>query len=52
MASVYFPKGSGRERDNSRVAYKLGFYEAVFDRVEALRKRGPVFVVGDYNTAH
>ena len=52
VASVYFPKGSGRERDNSRVPYKLDFYRAVFDRVEHLRRRGPVFVAGDYNTAH
>ena len=52
VASVYFPKGSGKERDNSRVPYKLGFYRAVFDRVETARKRGPVYVSGDYNTAH
>ena len=51
LASVYFPKGSGRERDNSRVPYKLDFYQAVFQRVEQLRRRGPVFVAGDYNTA-
>lgn len=52
IASIYFPKGSGKERDNSRVPYKLGFYAAVFDRIESLRKRGPVLVLGDYNTAH
>ncbi len=52
VASVYFPKGSGRNRDNSRVPYKLDFYAAVFDRLQALRRRGPVYVVGDYNTAH
>jgi exodeoxyribonuclease-3 len=52
VASVYFPKGSGNERDNSRVPYKLEFYRAVFDRLETMRKRGPVFVMGDYNTAH
>lgn len=52
VANVYFPKGSGRERDNSRVGYKLEFYAAVFDRVQALRRRGPVFVMGDFNTAH
>ena len=52
VASVYFPKGSGKDRDNSRVPYKLAFYGAVFDRVERLRRRGPVFVMGDYNTAH
>jgi exodeoxyribonuclease-3 len=52
VASVYFPKGSGRERDNSRVPYKLDFYRAVFERIERLRRRGPVLVAGDYNTAH
>ncbi|MCS5568395.1 MAG: exodeoxyribonuclease III [Pseudomonadales bacterium] len=52
VVSVYFPKGSGKDRDNSRVPYKLDFYRAVFDLVQALRRRGPVFVVGDYNTAH
>ncbi len=52
VASVYFPKGSGRERDNSRVPYKLEFCAAVFERIEKLRRRGPVFVIGDYNTAH
>ena len=51
IASVYFPKGSGRERDNSRVPYKLDFYRAVFERMEQLRRRGPVLVAGDYNTA-
>ena len=51
VASVYFPKGSGRDRDNSRVPYKLDFYRAVFDRVQTLRRRGPVYVAGDYNTA-
>ncbi len=52
VASVYFPKGSGKDRDNSRVPYKLGFYRKVFERVEQLKKRGPVFVTGDFNTAH
>jgi exodeoxyribonuclease-3 len=52
IASVYFPKGSGSDRDNSRVPYKLDFYAAVFDRIQQLRRRGPVFVMGDYNTAH
>ena len=52
IATVYFPKGSGPNRDNSRVAYKLGFYRALFERLQLFRKRGPVFVLGDYNTAH
>ena len=52
VASVYFPKGSGPNRDNSRVPYKLGFYRTLFDVLQKLRRRGPVLVLGDYNTAH
>ena len=52
VVNCYFPKGSGRDRDNSRVPYKLDFYRAVFDRVEEMRRDGPVLVIGDYNTAH
>lgn len=52
VASVYFPKGSGKDRDNSRVPYKLAFYAAVLARIEAARAQGPVLVMGDYNTAH
>ena len=52
VATVYFPKGSGKERDNSRVPYKLDFYAAVFDRLASARRYGPVYVMGDYNTAH
>jgi exodeoxyribonuclease III len=52
VATIYFPKGSGKERDNSRVPYKLEFYTAVFDRLQKLKRRGPIFVMGDYNTAH
>jgi len=52
VVNAYFPKGSGKDRDNSRVPYKLDFYSAVFERVQKLRRRNPVLVVGDYNTAH
>lgn len=53
VVNGYFPKGSGNDRDNSRVPYKLDFYRAVFDRVERLRRDGRrVLVVGDFNTAH
>jgi exodeoxyribonuclease-3 len=52
VASVYFPKGNGKERDNSRVEYKLDFYRAAFDRLNQLRRRGRVYVLGDFNTAH
>lgn len=52
VASVYFPKGSGRDRDNSRVPYKLDFYAAVLDAAQRLRRRGPTFITGDFNTTH
>ena len=49
----YFPKGSGTQRDNSRVPYKMAFYRAVFDRAQRLRRGGyRVLVLGDLNTAH
>jgi exodeoxyribonuclease-3 len=53
VANVYFPNGSGKDRDNSRVPYKLDFYAALFERMEKLRRGGKrVLVMGDYNTAH
>ena len=53
VVNGYFPKGSGNERDNSRVPYKLDFYRALFERVERLRRGGRrVLVIGDWNTAH
>ena len=51
VASIYFPKGNGKERDNPRVAYKMDFYRAAFER-HRLRRRGRVYVLGDFNTAH
>jgi exodeoxyribonuclease-3 len=53
IVNGYFPNGSGSERDNSRVRFKLGFYRAVFERIERLRRAGfRVLVMGDFNTAH
>jgi exodeoxyribonuclease-3 len=53
VANVYFPNGSGRERDNSRVPFKLEFYRALFETLERLRRGGRrVLVMGDFNTAH
>lgn len=53
VANAYFPKGSGRDRDNSRVPYKLDFYRALFDRLQRLRRGGArLLVMGDFNTAH
>lgn len=53
LANVYFPNGSGRDRDNSRVPYKLDFYATLFERLQRMRRGGyRVLVMGDYNTAH
>ena len=52
VVNAYFPKGDGKNRDNSRVPYKLDFYRAVFERVQRMRRRCPTLVIGDYNTAH
>jgi exodeoxyribonuclease-3 len=53
LANVYFPKGSGTLRDNSRVPYKLAFYRALFARLARLRRGGlRVLAMGDWNTAH
>ncbi len=53
VANGYFPNGSGSDRSNDRVPYKLGWYRALFERIEALRHDGlHVLVMGDFNTAH
>jgi len=53
VANVYFPNGSGKDRDNRRVPYKLDFYRALFDELQRLRRGGArVLVMGDWNTAH
>ena len=53
VASVYFPKGSGNDRDNSRVPYKLAFTEHVFDFLarERTRRAKPIALLGDVNVA-
>ena len=53
VANVYFPNGSGKNRDNSRIPFKLDFYRRLFEVLEAEREKGrPVVVMGDFNTAH
>lgn len=53
LANVYFPNGSGKDRSNDRVPYKLDFYRALFERLERLHQSGDrVLVMGDFNTAH
>jgi exodeoxyribonuclease-3 len=53
VANGYFPNGSGKDRDNSRIPYKLDWYRALFDKLQRLRRGGyRVIVMGDFNTAH
>jgi exodeoxyribonuclease-3 len=53
IANVYFPNGNGKNRDNSRVPYKLDFYQRLLARLEEEREQGlRVLVMGDFNTAH
>ena len=53
LVNGYFPNGNGKNRDLSRIPYKLAFYRRLFDELEpALRRGEPVLVAGDFNTAH
>lgn len=47
--NVYFPNG---QKDESRLTYKLAYYEAFLRHAEELRKTKPIVVCGDFNTAH
>lgn len=52
IANVYFPNGSGQNRDNSRIPFKLDFYRHLYNTLEPLKAAGePVLVMGDFNTA-
>lgn len=52
IVNAYFPNGNGRDRDLSRIPYKLDFYERLRRHLEpALAAQRPVLVLGDYNTA-
>ncbi len=53
VANVYFPNGSGKNRDHSRVPYKLDFYRRLREMLqEELDSGAPLVVMGDFNTAH
>lgn len=52
VVNVYVPNGNGKERDNSRVPFKLAFQRRLFDVLAPLVARGErVLVMGDVNTA-
>lgn len=49
----YFPNGNGKQRDNSRVPFKLEFYRRLKETLQAfMDAEAPVLVMGDFNTAH
>lgn len=53
VANVYFPNGNGKNRDNSRIPFKLAFYRRLLEVLDAERALGRrVVVMGDFNTAH
>jgi len=53
VVNVYFPNGSGPNRDHSRVRYKLKFYRKLFELLEPAKQAGErILVLGDFNTAH
>ena len=48
--NVYFPNG---QKDESRLKYKMDFYDTFLDFVEPLRQKGEKLIIcGDFNTAH
>lgn len=50
LFNAYFPNG---KKDDIRLKYKLDFYDAFLDFIEALRAKGEKLIIcGDYNTAH
>ena len=46
--NVYFPNGT---KDDGRLAYKMGYYDAFLAHAEELRRTKPIVVCGDFNTA-
>ncbi|QRN93066.1 exodeoxyribonuclease III [Archangium violaceum] len=53
VVNCYFPNGNGKERDNSRVPFKLAFYRRLFKLLEkGFRDGERILVMGDFNTAH
>lgn len=52
VVNTYVPNGNGKERDNSRIPYKLAFWQRLYDLLEPLKRRGErILVMGDFNTS-
>jgi exodeoxyribonuclease-3 len=53
VVNAYFPNGNGKDRDLSRIPYKIDFYRVLLKRVQEMERQGfKVLVMGDFNTAH
>ncbi len=53
LLNVYFPKGDAQPARIHRLHYKLEFYEAFLEYIDALKsKDGRIIICGDFNTAH
>jgi exodeoxyribonuclease-3 len=53
VVNGYFPNGNGKDRDNSRIPYKLEFTRKVRELLQPEVEKGrPILVMGDFNTAH
>jgi exodeoxyribonuclease-3 len=49
LLNIYFPNG---QKDETRLNYKMGYYDALLDYAQELRRDKPVIICGDFNTAH
>ena len=48
IVNGYFPNGSGRNRDNSRIPYKLDFYKKIFSMLQKDFKTETDFSTGGF----
>lgn len=52
IVNCYFPNGNGKDRDNSRVPFKLRFTRRLHRVLDAeMRAGAPILVMGDFNIA-
>lgn len=49
LVNCYFPNSS---RDHKRLPFKIRFCDDILERLQALRKKKPVIITGDFNVAH
>lgn len=47
--NVCFPSGA---KDDRRLAYKIGYYDAFLVHAKELRRTKPIVICDDFNTAH